>query len=493
MVYYVNIYRDGEIKLISNFLNCVNDEDNVTNIKLIRKNNYPYVFIWIIYYAWVVVFTTWWTASPIIDYYYGTEIRNIIHSVNLISSAVFIFILKKERFVEYARIGSVMVMASAAVFLLSQNPVFSVVTATITAIFIGFINISILIPFVFILNNTEKFYAVVTSNILINILSYSKDAFGNGNLQIVPKIGSFVILITGLLWVLFFKKSDASFDDVENDVYMPKRVYITLLINCIFVIICKGMAKGILNIAVIGTEFQLLNWYYLGGVIGCVLYYFIYKLTKKAMHLSWNLTFGFIIMGLLCFSFIDQIQGMIILFALFLGAGSTMGMVNMYYILGVIGKKYNNIKYVRFSILFIGICGGLSGVLIGNLIYEINVFTVSIIASIISAGSMILFLILSPVLTNIYYSDEWVGDSQKTEVDNERIYMFKKYSLSKREIEVCKLLLEGYTMRQISSIISISYSTVNTYCTSLYRKLGINSRTELLIIFKDYPIKNRPH
>jgi DNA-binding CsgD family transcriptional regulator len=109
---------------------------------------------------------------------------------------------------------------------------------------------------------------------------------------------------------------------------------------------------------------------------------------------------------------------------------------------------------------------------------------------------MILFLIISPILTNIYYSDEWVDDSQKAEIDNERIYMFKKYSLSKREIEVCKLLLKGYTMRQISAIISISYSTVNTYCTSLYRKLGINSRTELLIIFKDYPIniiKNSTH
>jgi DNA-binding CsgD family transcriptional regulator len=482
--------------LISSFLNNVNDEDNVTNIKLIRKNNYPYVFIWIIYYAWVVVFTTWWTASPLIDHNYGTEIRNIIHAVNLISSAVFIFILKKERFVEYARIGSVMVVVSAAIFLISQNPAFSAVAAIITAIFIGFINISILIPFVFILNNTEKFYAVVTSNILINILSYAKDAFGNGNLQIVPQIGSFVILVAGLSCVLFFNKKDSCFDDTENNVYMPKRVYITLIINCIFAIICKGMAKGILNIAVTGSEFKLLNLYYLGGVIGCILYFFIYKLTKKAIHLSWNLTFGFIIMGLLCFSFIDQIQEIIILFALFLGAGSTMGMVNMYYILGVIGKKYNNIKYVRYSILFIGICGGLSGVLIGNLIYEINVFNVSIIASIISASSMILFLIISPILTNIYYSDEWVDDSQKAEIDNERIYMFKKYSLSKREIEVCKLLLKGYTMRQISAIISISYSTVNTYCTSLYRKLGINSRTELLIIFKDYPIniiKNSTH
>ena len=47
------------------------------------------------------------------------------------------------------------------------------------------------------------------------------------------------------------------------------------------------------------------------------------------------------------------------------------------------------------------------------------------------------------------------------------------------------LLLQGYTLRQISAILPIDYSTVNTYFTAAYRKLEINSRTELLLKFKD--------
>jgi DNA-binding CsgD family transcriptional regulator len=58
--------------------------------------------------------------------------------------------------------------------------------------------------------------------------------------------------------------------------------------------------------------------------------------------------------------------------------------------------------------------------------------------------------------------------------------------MSNREIEVCKLLLQGYTMRQISGILSIAYPTVNTYCTSIYRKTNVNSRTELAQVFKEY-------
>ena len=80
----------------------------------------------------------------------------------------------------------------------------------------------------------------------------------------------------------------------------------------------------------------------------------------------------------------------------------------------------------------------------------------------------------------------WTEDAEKSEVDNEQLFLFKKYKLSKRETDVCKLLLQGYTMRQISGILSLAYPTVNTYCTSMYRKLNINSRTELLLMFKDY-------
>ena len=111
------------------------------------------------------------------------------------------------------------------------------------------------------------------------------------------------------------------------------------------------------------------------------------------------------------------------------------------------------------------------------------------IASIITVAVMLLFIMLSAVVSQSQYYNDWAKDSEKTEIDNEQLYMFKKYRLSKREIEVCKLLLQGYTMRQISGILSIAYSTVNTYCTSAYRKLEINSKTELMLLFKDYSIK----
>nr|WP_300094225.1 helix-turn-helix transcriptional regulator [Sedimentibacter sp.] len=471
------------------------DSENVVNFRVVRKCNYPYIFIWVVYYAWVVVFTTWWTASPLIDKVYGIGTRNILHSVNLISSAVFVFVLKREWYTWTAKMGSAFILVGMAAFLLFKNefPVLSAASAVITGIFLGCVNISILIPFVFILNNTEKFYAVVGSNILISILSMTKDSLGSSFIPgIAGAILSFAVLAAGLLAVLFFKEHDELHENKES-VEMPSRIYMTLVINCVFAALCKGIAKGMLNSAAATSSMPVMNIYYIGGLVGCILYFTVYKRTRNAIHLAWNITFGSMTMGFLCFSFMSHIEGLTAAFSVFTGIGSTMGMINMYYILGVIGKKYNSFRYVQLSILFIGICGGLAGVMLGNLIYEVDAFNLSVISSIISAGIMIVFLMMSPILTKTYYSDEWAEDSQRIEVDNDHMYMFRKYSLSKRETEVCRLLLEGYTLRQISAIISIAYPTVNTYCTSLYRKLKINSRTELFVLFKDYPINNKPH
>lgn len=48
--------------------------------------------------------------------------------------------------------------------------------------------------------------------------------------------------------------------------------------------------------------------------------------------------------------------------------------------------------------------------------------------------------------------------------------------LTKREIEVLRLLATGLTNAQIASKLIISLSTVNSHVDSIYTKLGVNSR-----------------
>lgn len=68
------------------------------------------------------------------------------------------------------------------------------------------------------------------------------------------------------------------------------------------------------------------------------------------------------------------------------------------------------------------------------------------------------------------------GSSLSEEEKKSRISL-----LTQREYELYMLLLEGFTLKESANQLFIKYSTANTHMTGIYKKLGINSRAELII------------
>ncbi len=58
-------------------------------------------------------------------------------------------------------------------------------------------------------------------------------------------------------------------------------------------------------------------------------------------------------------------------------------------------------------------------------------------------------------------------------------------TLTPREQETYHLLLKGYTLRYCAEQLGVKYPTVNTYATAIYKKLGVRSRSELIIRYRD--------
>jgi DNA-binding NarL/FixJ family response regulator len=52
--------------------------------------------------------------------------------------------------------------------------------------------------------------------------------------------------------------------------------------------------------------------------------------------------------------------------------------------------------------------------------------------------------------------------------------------LSRRELEVLGLLTQGLTNAQIAERLVLSVVTVNSYLRSIYRKMGVTSRTQAM-------------
>ena len=57
--------------------------------------------------------------------------------------------------------------------------------------------------------------------------------------------------------------------------------------------------------------------------------------------------------------------------------------------------------------------------------------------------------------------------------------------LSSREMEVFEQLLSDKTLAEIAEGLYISHSTVHFHCKNIYKKLGISSRRQFIIAYKD--------
>ena len=80
--------------------------------------------------------------------------------------------------------------------------------------------------------------------------------------------------------------------------------------------------------------------------------------------------------------------------------------------------------------------------------------------------------VLSPAVTRLVIEDylRW-GDTPAGQADE---------GLSPREREVLQLIAEGYTNKQIASILTISVKTVQAHRNSLMQKLDLHDRGELI-------------
>jgi DNA-binding CsgD family transcriptional regulator len=63
---------------------------------------------------------------------------------------------------------------------------------------------------------------------------------------------------------------------------------------------------------------------------------------------------------------------------------------------------------------------------------------------------------------------------------------FELSPLTKREVEILKLLAKGKTNQEISAYLNISEETVKSHLQKIYRKLNVSSRTEAVLCFADF-------
>jgi DNA-binding CsgD family transcriptional regulator len=166
------------------------------------------------------------------------------------------------------------------------------------------------------------------------------------------------------------------------------------------------------------------------------------------------------------------------------GIGNGIGYIMIFYIVGFI-KRYRNDKFFwRITLATIGAIA--FSVVAEGIVMLTMPGAMPAVAVTFAVLFLFVFQLLSPFIQRNVFASDWIDDLNKPDViitmeKIEKADNLENLGLSPREKEVAALLLQGYTFRQISGSLGIAESTVNGYSGTLYKKLGINSRSELFM------------
>lgn len=462
---------------------------NKLSIKAITKENLPFFWGWIAVSIWVYAY-----FLPMGDFAIKVSLfdeivgdTSVYFFVMLITGSMIPLFFDGKRFVP-ASFYSVIVALVCFLSVLFLGPsTLAKVIMLIAVPCIGHIFISHVYAFFMILNNSEKFYSIILVVLLPKVLIYIKPLFKNTQIGLHPfTILIFFIMIT-LLVSTFYIKSHAEAVPSFQKVKAPFKAY--SLMPLIFIVFALNdvIAPATLQQMNEFTKGQIESSYFNGILIGIGIVLLLQTLFSMNICTMLNLSFAFLTLGFLLDIVRIQYLGVGLLSAVCFGIAYSIAIVNIYYLAGFMIKKFQSIYFYRTGFLLSSVCY-LASFIFVKLSGQGQEPVSSVMMAFISICIIILFFILSPFFIKMLYSGEWMDDTYRRDISQcSRIEAkLKDYKLTPAEIEVCCLLLEGYTLRQISGIQSKAYATINTYCTSIYRKLNINSRTELFLLLQEY-------
>ncbi len=408
---------------------------------------------------------------------FGISGWTITHAVHMAASLV-IMLLWSYKFKHLIKI-------SVAAMLIGFIPYIFLPYGTITRFIFGVIGYAGLggvvtgarCGYAFACNNTERFFGIIFMYFSVMFVKFI-------GFKEFENIFTLYILPLGLLaalsfCMLKFKESDFNVKE-ETTKADASGLY-------------WAFAFFMMYFAVDGYISQLLKDSYDGeyifnilgiGIAGIILIAAFCIFRLNIWHL-WNMFFLFAIcMGV--FAVLAPKIGGINLQCIFCGL-TYIGWPLCIYTMGCAQRRFASYALLKKCTLVYVILSPittLSSDLVGDFIPE----QLPIIALCFVLVITIIMLMFSPFSYKYLFSSFWINEIYKSDMTPlqekiEKADRMGNYGLTPRQKEVAGLLLQAKTRRQIAGELGLSESTVKMHTAELYKKLGINSRTELFRLF----------
>lgn len=454
----------------------------VLHLRSIRKEALPYFFGWIIIFTWLYCYFLPNGSLLFLDSAALTGYERTTTYIWLIVCPLITTFTKGVHYVPKTLYSVLLALGCYMGLLFFDAGSLALALQVIIAACVGHIFASCGYGFFMLLNNAEKFYSMVLGILLPKVLLLLNPILAK-SLRLIA-YSDFILLcclLSMLVCTVFFHKEKTFIPNIGKKPF-PKKAW-SLMAMVFLVLAFNDVIAPLVLFSMKAVSGQPLQLWYFGGIgLGILLVVFLQKGFKLNICLMLNLSMALLAIGFVISTIAKEYPGAVLAVAVCFGTAYGIGMVNIYYLAGFMAKKLQNITFYRVGII-------LSATYYFYGFGTIQIFGEALpVISILSVCVVILFFVLSPVFVRLLYDGEWIDDSYRQDVTFEsRLRMrLKDLHLSPKETEVCELLLRGYTLRQTAAMLEIAYPTANTYCTALYRKLNINSRTELTLLFKEF-------
>jgi DNA-binding CsgD family transcriptional regulator len=333
-------------------------------------------------------------------------------------------------------------------------------------------------------------WLLVVSYILLFFFDLINNFFG-AYISFVTAYGLLIMSLIGAYLLLKLPHKEVKKSGLRTKLQKQTRKDLTILSIIIFIITING---GLLT-QYIFPSYQTLGdavnhywlWPYIIGVVGSAWLYLKYN--------RGNLIFSAVsLIGLSFVSYMILPHGFLSFFIVVTIIMLPLGALDLFW-WGTLSEMLEDTLYPGFIFgigMFANIMGVFFGGLLSGLVQSSLNSTVLLVA--IALSSVLVVVGILPFVNHMLSSRNHLQNRFVENVSpNESLLNNPKIEeafqlLSEREVEITLLLLQGKTYKRIGEELFISVNTVKYYIKSIYVKLNIKSRFELIEQFEEFLI-----
>jgi DNA-binding CsgD family transcriptional regulator len=415
----------------------------------------------------------------------GVDLFGLTHTtvtfLAFVAGAVVIFaVLNKENISAISKISALITIGGFVPWLFLPNSQASLLCSVVFMAGVGGCVSSSSFSYVFMLNNTERFFGSALMILLIESIE-----LGDELIPVYPVARKIValVMIAGLSTCMLLSKKRDYAGAGENAVgKFDPSVWLALYIFlAYFAIRITGFYA---------PAFQHPSGVQLWGTMALALTTCCVALQAIFKRSVWTLCNVFFLTSIMAYVmwYVKLPHGAYLFSEL-----KEVGLLIALYLVGCVTNKFCDFRMHKRLIL---LCMAAVGVLYAGIDILHTMMPTQTIAVVTTAVLFVLFLLLSPSFSQFLFFADWSKEfrlihmsapaeaaSPSKEAEHKTRPSLDDTNLSPREKQVVLLLLRGMTLRQVAPELGLTFSTVSTYSKAIYKKLGINSRAELFLLF----------